>query len=399
MNRRSYMAAGGAQDAEQIWPGLTALGFDHADILLALCPKPVCVLAVTYDFFPIEGTRTTVDRCRRLWKLAGRGPDLELVEDASTHAYTPALARAAARFFSKHLLGRAVSVASEPLSAIEPAALRCTKSGQVRLDFPQARAVYEENQDRLKALEQDRRSRPEPARRARALRWLKARITAPRVPVPANLRCHRRIGRVADILVDLGFWWSQAGVLNEGLLFRHFRNADRTRPVTVALWDEGTRALGNHWTWIRDTCETNRSVLVLNVTGVGGGEPNPLGLRQPREPYGAFHKYNDDLLWLGDSLCALRAWDVTRVPAALAEWPGVDDSDIRVHAHGKAGVYAELAAALNPRLARLETRDAMPGFADWVRARLYDQYGCRALVLPGVLAYCDLPDLRKWRRP
>jgi len=43
-------------------------------------------------------------------------------------------------------------------------------------------------------------------------------------------------------------------------------------------------------------------------------------------------------------------------------------------------------------------QDPMPGFADGVRARLYNQEGCRAFVFPGILAYCDLPDLRKWRK-
>ncbi len=398
MNRRTYMYTGGAQDAEQIWPGLTTLGIDHEDILLAMCPKPVCVMAVQYDFFPIEGTRETVARCRRLWALAGRTADLELVEDKSTHRYTPALARAAARFFSRHLLGRDEQVRSEAIEPIPSSRLWCTKSGQVRGEFPKARAVFEENQDRLKALEQRRRSLPDAARRKRALAWLKSRIAGPREATPVNLRCHARLNRTADILVDLGSWWSQKGILNEGLLFRHFKDAGRKPPVTVALWDDGTRALARHWDWIRATCASGRAVLVLDVTGVGCGEPNALNGRPPQEPYGVIHKLNDDLTWLDDSLCAMRAWDVTRVPAALAEWPGVDGRAIRVFAHGKAGVYAELAAAIDPRLARVEVREPMTGFADWVRSRLYDPVGTRAFVLPGVLAYCDLPELRKWRK-
>jgi hypothetical protein len=56
MNRETYQRTGQPQDAEQIWPGFTGAGLDHEDILLAMAPKPVCVLAVTSDFFPIEGT-------------------------------------------------------------------------------------------------------------------------------------------------------------------------------------------------------------------------------------------------------------------------------------------------------------------------------------------------------
>jgi hypothetical protein len=261
-----------------------------------------------------------------------------------------------------------------------------------------ARAVHEENQDRLKALERGRRGLSDAVRRRRALAWLKTRIGGQRERVPANLRCHQRIFRIAEILVDLGGWWSQKGVLNEGLLFRHYTAAGQTVPVTVAVWDGGTGVLSRHWDWIRAVCGEGRAVLVADVTGVAGGEPNSLNLRQPQEPYGAIHKFNDDLIWLDDSLCAMRAWDVSRVPDALAEWPGVDARDLRVYAHGRSGVYAELAAAVEPRLAEVEVREPMPGFADWVRARLYEQAGCRAFVLPGVLGYFDLPDLRRWRK-
>jgi hypothetical protein len=66
MDRRSFMYSGAGQDSEQIWPGMTALGFDHEDILLAMAPRPVLVLAAQYDYFPIEGTRRTVRRASRI---------------------------------------------------------------------------------------------------------------------------------------------------------------------------------------------------------------------------------------------------------------------------------------------------------------------------------------------
>jgi hypothetical protein len=363
-----------------------------------MCPKPVCVLAVRYDFFPIEGTRETVRRCRRFWSLYRRESNLELVEDQSTHAYTPFLARAAARFFSRHLLGKAVNVRSESISPVAGPNLWCTASGQVRADFPDGRAVYEENLDRLKLLEQRRRALPEARRRRRAVAWLKARITGNRRRVETNLRCYASNYREGEFIVDHGCWWSHEGIMNEGLLFRHFKHEGQDLPVTVAVWDEGTRALRRHWAWIRATCETGRAVLVLNVSGVAGGEPNLPNARPAQDLYGILRKLNDDLLWLGDSLCAMRAWDVLRSREALAEWPGVTLKDLRVYACGRQGLYAELAAAVDSDLARPEVHDPMAGYADWVRARHYEQTGCRELILPGLLAYCDLDDLRRWRK-
>jgi hypothetical protein len=395
MNRRTYMYSGGAQDAEQIWPGMTAKGFDHEDILLPMCPKPVCVLAVTYDFFPIEGTRQTVERCRRFWELSGKAGNLEIVEDTSKHAYTPKLARAAARFFSQHLLDKKINVNSDAIEAIEPSKLWCTPSGQVKEDRTGIRFVFEENQDRLSEFEALRKNYPVERGKESALRWLKEQILFNRRPTNLNPRFWK--SREEEFCVENGYWWSQKEVINEGVLFRNFRFAEKKLPVTLAVWNDGTTAIRQHLGWLRKTCESGRAVLVLNVTGVGGSEPNPLNAVAPHAPYGVMHKLNDDLMWLGDSICAMRAYDVLRTLEALRQWPGVDAKDLRVYAHGAQGVYAELAAAVEPGLGSIELHEEFEGFGAWVKARHYDVYGSRSLLLPGVLRHLDLPDLRKWR--
>ena len=160
MSRETYMHAGGVQDAEQIWPGFTGAGYDHEDLLLAKAPKPLRVLAVTSDYFPIEGTRRTVGRCKRLWDLCGRGEDIDLVEDMSIHSFTRPLARAAAEFFSRHLLGRRVNIDDTRIAPFEPEKLRCTQSGQVRGEMPGAAFVHEANVERLKQLKQQRAALP-----------------------------------------------------------------------------------------------------------------------------------------------------------------------------------------------------------------------------------------------
>lgn len=126
------MYTGMAQDSEQIWPGMTALGFDYEDILMAMFPRPVLVLAVTSDFFPIEGTRETVERTRRFWKMVRKDGFLELFEDNSDHHYTRPMAKAADEFFSLHLLGTPVSLWDKDIMAVEPSLLMCTRKGQIR---------------------------------------------------------------------------------------------------------------------------------------------------------------------------------------------------------------------------------------------------------------------------
>ncbi|MDF2662299.1 MAG: hypothetical protein K0Q94_5090, partial [Paenibacillus sp.] len=189
MNRETYMYAGQAQDAEQIWRGMTKLGFDHEDLVLAMAPRPVLVLAVTSDFFPIEGTRRTVARTKRFWEMSGIGNMPGLAEDRSVHQYTPRLADAAAAFFAEHLLG---TEAKKPIAAaiipFEQGELNCTKSGQARGDYADARAVHDENIDRLDAIERRLATMSDELRKERALSWLKERVCGSRTAPELNPR-------------------------------------------------------------------------------------------------------------------------------------------------------------------------------------------------------------------
>ena len=102
--RKEYMYSGQAQDAEQIWPGITAFGFDHVTPFMIFSPRPVAILATKYDFFPIEGTRETFSQAKQFYHMYGKEDNLRLYEDKFTHCYTPQLAVWAAEFFTEIFL-------------------------------------------------------------------------------------------------------------------------------------------------------------------------------------------------------------------------------------------------------------------------------------------------------
>lgn len=392
MSRDSYQRTGQPQDAEQIWPGFTRAGLDHEDILLALAPKPVNVLAVTSDFFPIEGTRRTVARDRRLWEISRASAALELVEDDSTHAYTPALARAAARFFARHLLGRDVDLGGFEPKALAEEQLRCTPSGQVRVDFPDAEFVFEANLARLREAEAARQALAPAARLARAKDWLRGEVTRGREPTPLNPRRIERARAVGNYTVDTAFWWSQPDLANLGMLIRpQARRADRL-PVTVAIWEDGTAALSAHTAWIEAECAAGRAVFVVNLSGMGPLRPDPINNGPMNGFYGTWHKLTDDLQWLGDSMVALRTHEALRALDVLAEWPELNRADVRFHGEGRVGVHAKLAAAIAPGSVGCTWVRGFK-FADFVRTRSYDTADIKTYTLPGVLRFLDLDEL------
>ena len=392
-SRETYMYSGGAQDAEQIWPGMSALGFDHEDILLGMAPKPVLVLAVQYDFFPIEGTRRTVQRARRVWELLGKGEDIGLVEDTCQHQYSPKLARAAAAFFSRHLLGRSVSGDDAPTEPLPPQELQCTSSGQVRGELPGARFVYEENLDRLTEMERARDAATDAARRKSALSWLREQVFRHRRPCDLNPREYAT-GQIEELAATWYMWWPQEGLFNNAAMFRHWRHAGEALPVTIALWAGGTTNLRPHQQWIRSACEAGRAVMVLDPSGVGPLAPFTTG--DPQAAFGVIHKLNDDLAWLGDSLTGLRTYDVTRAVDVLEHLPLLRSDEVTLYGQGRYAVYGQLAAAIDERIGGIEVVHGMGSYAEWVRDRHFDVHDIRSVILPGMLRHFDLPDLARW---
>ena len=397
MNRQTYIYTDMPQDSEQLWPGLTAKGFDHEDILISMVPKPVLVLAVTSDFFPIEGTRRTVERTRRFWKMYQREEHLKLFEDDSDHHYTRPMAKAAAEFFSEHLLGQKISPADENINPIEPSLLWCTKSGQVMGDIDHARIVHDENCDKLEEIEQQRNSIPENKRREIALNWLKEKVYLDRKPCDLNPR-RFKVGQVDDLDVQICLWWSQEGIFNCAYLFRNCEFSGKELPVTIAVWDNGTNCLMPHVDWTKKTCASGRTVMVLDTSGVGFMSQRQINYAPVQELLGSIFKLTHDLMWLDDSMAALRTYDVIRAMDAIKVIPGITDNDINIYSAGKQGVYGLFAAVIDERIKNIEVADGIGNFGEWVKSLYYDTHDIMSVVLPGMLKYFDLPDLERWLR-
>jgi cephalosporin-C deacetylase-like acetyl esterase len=393
-SRHTYMMAGGVQDCEQIWPGVTAAGIDHEDFLLMMAPKPVRVQAVKYDYFPIEGTRRTVERCRRFWELYKKTEHLDMVEDASIHdCGSTVLNRSEAEFFAKHLLGTHFHMSEEGTAPIDPSILWCTKSGQVRSELPKVRFVFEENQSRLKLIQKELKKVPKNQLKKKGLAWLKKTVFAHRQPCDLNLRLYA--GDTSNALIlQAGFWWSQIGIFNHAFIFRDYRFNEKTLPLTLAVWDHGTQRLKAHESWIHQTCQSGRAVMVLDVTGVGAIKPNLINYAIPEDRDGTIRKMNDDLILLGDSLAAIRVYDVLRALDVIKFWPGLDTGDVQFYAHGLQGIYAQLAARLDDRVRKIEVTDGIRSIAEWVASRHYDMSGTFDLAIPGMLNHLDLTDLK-----
>lgn len=147
---------------------------------------------------------------------------------------------------------------------------------------------------------------------------------------------------------------------------------------------------------IREETSGGRSVLVLDVSGVGEVMPNPINEYPYHGFYGTLYKLADDLIWLDDSLVALRVFDVLRSLDLAADLDQVDESEFHLYASGRQGLYARLAAVLDDRVRSIRIRDGITKFADWIDSRYYNDHDIKSLLFPDILRYFDLDDLDRW---
>ncbi len=127
-------------DPEQDLFGMISNGVDHPGLVLLMYPRPVMVAAAVLDFFPIEGTRKTFRELRGLYARFGHGDRLAMVEGYHGHQYSTENQQAALNFLD-HFNQMPVRTGLPPMKELDGEALRCTRTGQVLLDYSDGRPL------------------------------------------------------------------------------------------------------------------------------------------------------------------------------------------------------------------------------------------------------------------
>jgi hypothetical protein len=129
-------------DPEQDLFGMISNGVDHPGLLLAMYPRPVLVVAAVLDFFPIEGTRKTFREVQKLYTRFDHGDRIALVEGYHPHQFSTENQQAALDFLD-HFNHMPAREGLPPVKELNGGALLCTRTGQVSLDYRDARSLMD----------------------------------------------------------------------------------------------------------------------------------------------------------------------------------------------------------------------------------------------------------------
>lgn len=115
---------------------------DHAGLLLMMYPRPVFVSAAVLDFFPIEGARSTVREVTDIYSRFQHADRIGMAEGYHDHQFSPQNQEAAMNFLD-HFNALPVRQGLAPVKELDDKTLQCTRTGQVMLDFADARSLMD----------------------------------------------------------------------------------------------------------------------------------------------------------------------------------------------------------------------------------------------------------------
>jgi cephalosporin-C deacetylase-like acetyl esterase len=353
-------------DPEQDPFRLVSAGVDHAGLLLLIYPRPFVVAAAVNDFFPIEGARKTFREVAALYAAMGKADRVSIAEGVHRHMFSPENRRAAFAVFDR-VNGLPERSELDTVRILEPAALRVTPTGQVRVDVP-GRSLPEVIREDFRA------RRPRPALRLTDLylgegypgirTWpVVRRRGTPAAPAIAREAAGGTT--VGGVRVDR-YRLHHSGRLVIPLL-HVFRPGTTPARTVIDLSLEG-KAQAADWPELRRQADSGEAVISLDLRGAGetrmryrtepaeeGADVDDLqAWASPLSGVLANHVYNAQLVGRPYFLEMLEDVEIV---ARFARAQLAADR-LAVRARGEAGALADAAAQVVPGLERLPSGES-----------------------------------------
>lgn len=375
-DRQIYMGRTHWHDAEQNLDGAIAAGLDYDDFYAVFAPRPAAIGAVTWDFFPIEGTRAAYERVKRLYATLGVEERIALFEVEIGHTYHPELRRQGIEWFNRWLQPEAQFRPLEDFVPEPPESQRNTASGQVSVSVPGSFGVFEQNRAALP------RTRQVPAPEE-----LAQRLGLPGEHCPLNPRILVQ-SQQDGLSFEKSFIVTQRGheadVMTVVPVLRIAPEGPRR--AMIYCCDGGIASISpEREALLRAIARGGCAVYVVEPRGTGETKSRQLA---PWDPGWLTETWLSQYLrMLGTSPGALRAYDLLRALEYVRAREG--SLPVGLMAEGFMGWSAVLAAAIDRQVERI-CLDGVPSIEKFVTT--WTLSPPEAYTIPGILEMGDVAD-------
>jgi cephalosporin-C deacetylase-like acetyl esterase len=373
INSYRLLFAGQDPDSEMTPPQLLFRGLDMADYVELSAPNPWLILATEGDYFTPAGARLVYEEARRWYGIYGAPEKLRFFIGGGPHG-TPLETREAIYEWLIRWLKNGEGDASEqPVKLYTNHDLLATESGHVA-DLPGSRKLSQLIWDEFNGHQQ-------PGSIADLLAELR-KLNIPSDRTAPQVRVSNELVGPESRRETIRFE-SEPGVEIRGTL--HIPTSSGRKPAVLVVSDKTSNAsIPSTAVLAENIGKTGRVVLELEVRDAPG---------EGNRPFIGNWITNARADQIGRNLPAMRAHDILRGIDVLAAREDVDGASIRAVARGVRGVWLLLAAAVDPRIARIWL-DRTPyslraALKNSMNTELFDA------VIRGFALHWDLDDLRK----
>jgi cephalosporin-C deacetylase-like acetyl esterase len=418
----------GPQDGEQSIPHFIASGLDFPDWIELAAPRPYAVIATYSDMFPFAGARSTVMEARRFYALfdptsagspasgaqrsvppiptgpalnvdttnivAGSAP-LQFITGPGRHGALAPILGNIVGFFIQNLEPGADPMhpvlppqrpdgagdAPPPLAGPPKDALQVTPTGQVATSYPGSESVFTLNLKRAAKVVPANRPPLSGDELSAAIRKTSGITTGAGA-------CEAEVGPLDQHVGHVVFHCGAGMNLQDEIAVP--RSAGRHSAVMLLVPDSihGDSAIARANNARFDHLAANGN-LVLAITP----RPSPPGTDDMKSPIlGPFYLLSLRADLVSKTLIGMRVEDVLQVTDYLAHRRDVDPTRITATGSGHMGLVLLYAATLDAHIRHVTVDHVLSSYRSLLDAPL--PIGAPEDIIPGVLRYYDIPDLR-----
>jgi len=256
-------------DPEQDLYGMISNHVDHAGLLLMMYPRPVFIAAAVLDFFPIQGTHQTVREVTEIYSRFRHSDRIAMTEGYHEHQFSTENQEAAMNFLD-HFNGFPVRRGLPDVKELDEKELQCTRSGQIMVDFPDARSLM----DVIREYYSERKGKS-------SLTIKQAYFSGSHLPIASwsvrefegglvgqsEIRWESRGTAEFEGITIEKFWLHHSRYLEMPLLYIH-KNEHRKNSVLVWFGEHG-KATPQEWPVLKQHLDAGYDIVSIDPRGLG----------------------------------------------------------------------------------------------------------------------------------
>ncbi len=372
----------GANDGCQHIVNEGKAGFEISDFSIMFAPKPLLILAGRYDFVDYTGTLRAYNELKKVYTALGTPDNVALFTHDDGHGISWPKREAAVSWFRKWLTDDKTLVTDRDIETLPAAELNCTTSGGVRSFFTDEFTDVMRIQQVAALLKKERSEKKTDIKK--------------RVAGVLNLSPGPRevVVEQPGIVEHKGVTINKVIARREGELpvpmFTVFPSGEAKRLV-VWLHEKGKQHVIDSADLVQQYLGENAVVVMADLGGFGE-LADPVQLNDPKY-YNREYRNAVAALHIGSSLQSERTKNILVLLDYISGHEKITKLPVEVFVRGRASLPALHAAVIDERISKLTLYDCIASFEDvLLNPEKRDWY---SYVIPGVLHYYDIPDLKK----